>query len=32
MALPIDFITRTRALLGDEYTELEKCVDGGCSG
>ena len=26
MALPIDFITRTRALLGDEYTELEKAL------
>ena len=26
MALPIDFITRTRALLGDEYAELEKAL------
>ena len=26
MALPIDFITRTRALLGDEYAALEKAL------
>jgi 16S rRNA C967 or C1407 C5-methylase (RsmB/RsmF family)/NOL1/NOP2/fmu family ribosome biogenesis protein len=26
MALPIDFITRTRALLGDEFDKLEKAL------
>lgn len=26
MALPVDFITRTRALLGDEYDKLEKAL------
>lgn len=26
MALPIDFITRTRTLLGDEFEELEKAL------
>ena len=26
MALPIDFITRTRALLGDEYEKLEAAL------
>ena len=26
MALPVDFITRTRTLLGDEYEKLEQAL------